>query len=190
MKKTDKQKGAALLVALIMLVLITLTVITSMNLGKTSLQTVGNMQTREQTIGAAENVLQNVISNDRFINTPSTVFTSACTNSDYNTQCIDVNGDGTADVTVTLTPTPTCVEARVMKNEELDVSDPQQANCASSPPQEAFGTGSPTDYSQCANSLWQISAVATDAVTQSNATVTQGVQAIVRTSAVDTSCPN
>lgn len=188
MKKPNRQSGTTLLVAMIMLVLITLLVINSVNLGSGSVQTVSNMQFRNQATAAAEEALQDVISNKRFFETPSTVFTTAC-NGSYNAKCIDSNSDGVTDVTVTLTPDPTCVQARVMTNAELDMTSEDDVNCATPPAQEAFGMGAPTNNSECARSMWEIRAQASDAVTQANVVATQGVSVTVPKNSVDTSCP-
>ncbi|MEK7736556.1 MAG: hypothetical protein AAB319_02190, partial [Pseudomonadota bacterium] len=44
-----RQRGATLVIGLIMLVLLTLMAVSSFNLGKSNLQIVGNMQFRNQT---------------------------------------------------------------------------------------------------------------------------------------------
>ncbi|HEY0845916.1 MAG TPA: hypothetical protein VGE12_11150 [Noviherbaspirillum sp.] len=188
MKTPHRQSGATLLVAMIMLVLITLLVINTANLGSSSMQTVSNMQYRTQATAAAEEALQDVISNKRFFETPATVFTTPC-NGSYNAKCVDTNGDNVADVTVTLTPNPTCVQAKVLTNAELQMSDPEEAGCATPPAQEAFGMAAPTNNSECARSIWEIRAEASDLVTQTTVAVTQGISVSVAKNAVDTACP-
>lgn len=188
MKTPPKQSGATLLVAMIMLILITLVVINTVNLGTSSIQTVSNMQHRNQATSAAEEALQEVISNKRFFESPTTVFTTPC-NGSYNAKCVDTNGDNVADVTVTLTPNPTCVQAKVLTNAELQMSDPEEAGCATPPAQEAFGMAAPTNNSECARSIWEIRAEARDAVTETAVVVTQGISVSVQKNAIDTSCP-
>ena len=188
MKLPHRQTGATLLVAMIMLMVITLLVINTVNLSGSSIQTVSNMQFRNQATAAAEEALQQVISNKRFFETPSTVFTTAC-NGSYNAKCIDSNGDGVTDVAVTLTPDPTCVKAQVIPNGKLKMHIQDEADCATQADQRGFGQGGATDPSECADSTWEIRAQATDAVTQANATVTQGVAVTVPTNSVETSCP-
>lgn len=188
MKSPNRQTGATLLVAMIMLVLITLVVINTVNLGSGSIQTVSNMQFRNQATAAAEEALQEAISSTRFFNTPSTVYTTPCDGS-YNAKCFDTNSDGVNDITVTLTRDPTCVQARVINNSELDMTIQDMANCAVQADQRDFGLGASTDRSLCAQSIWELQAAASDLVTQANAVVTQGVSVTVKTDAVDTSCP-
>src|ERR1700694_1173390 len=98
-----RQRGVTLIVALIMLMLITLMVVTGLNLGKGSMQMVGNMQQRNQVKAAIDETLEEVISTVQFSNTPPNVFLMPC-NKVANTKCVDIDGDGTADVTVSLTP--------------------------------------------------------------------------------------
>lgn len=187
MKTPNRQQGATLLVAMIMLVLITLVVINTANLGSGSIQTVANMQYRNQVTAAAEAAVQEAISDKRFTETPETVFTTPCGDS-YNSKCVDTNGDNQTDITVTLTPKPKCVQARVLTNADLQMTDIEESKCATPPAQETFGMAAPTNNSECARSLWEIRAVASDPVTQASATVTQGVAALVKKNDVDTSC--
>lgn len=188
MKTPIRQSGATLLVAMIMLILITMLVINTVNLGSSSLQTVSNMQHRNQAISAAEETLQSAISDKRFFESPQTVFTAPC-NGSYNTKCVDTNGDGTTDITVALSPAPTCVQAKVLTNAELQMSDPEEAGCATPPAQETFGMAAPTNNSECAKSIWEIRALASDEVTQTTVAVTQGISVSVPKNAIDTSCP-
>ena len=188
MKTPNRQQGATLLVAMIMLVLITLVVINTVNLGSGSVQTVSNMQSRNQAAAAAEETLQSAISSKRFFETPSTVFATPC-NGSYNAKCIDTNGDSVPDITVTLTPNPTCVQAKVIPNGELIMTDEDERNCATPPPQESFGMGGLPDNSECARSMWEIQAQANDLITQASVKVTQGVAVLVKKNDVDTSCP-
>jgi Tfp pilus assembly protein PilX len=188
MKTPNRQQGTTLLVAMIMLVLITLIVINTVNLGGGSVQTVSNMQFRNQATAAAEETLQEVISSRRFFETPSTVFATPC-NGSYNAKCVDTNGDGQTDITVTLTRNPTCVQARILTNADLNMAIQDQADCATQASQEGFGQGSATDNSECAQSIWEIRARANDVITQASSTVTQGVAVTVPTNAVETSCP-
>ena len=58
------QRGAALAVSLIMLVLITLMVIAALNLGTSNFRAVSNTQFREQAIAAANVAIQDRISSE------------------------------------------------------------------------------------------------------------------------------
>lgn len=183
-----RQQGIALLIAMIMLVLMTLLVVTSLNLGKSSLQTVGNMQQRNQTVAAAQEVVEEVISSKKFIDSPNAVFATPC-NGVANTKCVDLNGDGIADVTVTLTPSPTCVQATTIKLSELDFNNADDRDCSVGPTGPSGIAGNETGSSFCANSTWEVTAQATDAVTQATAVVVQGTSQRIKTTSVTTSCP-
>lgn len=91
------QHGSTLLISLIMLVLLTLVAISAMNASSNSIQIVGNAQFREEANAAAQQAIENVISNSDF----QTVAPAA--------QNIDINGDGNDDYTVTFSPAPSCV---------------------------------------------------------------------------------
>jgi Tfp pilus assembly protein PilX len=182
-----RQRGITLLVALIMLVLMTLFAITTFNLGKSSLQIVGNMQQRNQAAGAAQSTLEEVVSTTQFFQNPTMVFVKPCAGA--NTRCVDINGDGKPDLIVSLTPTPFCLTAKTIKNAALNLSNPEDAGCSIGTSQSFGIVGSATGDSMCAESLWEINAVAVDAVTQARASVTHGVTVRVSTDSIGTSCP-
>src|SRR5665647_3788905 len=88
------QRGSTLLVALIMLVLLTLVAVSAINTASSSIQIVGNAQYREEATAAAQQAIENVISNANF-QTVAPV-----------PQNIDVNNDGVADYTCLLYTSP------------------------------------------------------------------------------------
>lgn len=65
------QRGATLIVGLILLVLITLVVSSGFMLSTTNLKAVGNMQYREEAIAAANAAIEEVISSDAIFFAPS-----------------------------------------------------------------------------------------------------------------------
>jgi hypothetical protein len=106
-----------------------------------------------------------------------------------NRRCIDINGDGTNDITVQLTPAPTCVKAQTIKNSALDLAVEEDAACSVGE-QQAFGiAGATTGNSICANSVWEVRAVATDNVTEASVVVTQGIAVRVPKDKILTNCP-
>ena len=186
MKMLHRQQGATLVVALIMLVLLTLLALTSFNVSKSSLQVVSNMQQRDEAVAAAREVIEETISSTRFFNTPGDVLANPC--GGPNQRCIDTNGDGRTDVTVTLTPPPSCVKAQSIKNSDLDVANEDDAGCTIGAQQNYGTAGAVTGNSECANSIWEVTAVATDATTQATVNVTQGIAVRVAKDDVATSC--
>ncbi|HEU4851348.1 MAG TPA: hypothetical protein VFT37_04250 [Telluria sp.] len=186
--RRGRERGVTLIVALIMLVLITLLALTSFNIGKSNLQVVTNMQSKAEGEAAARQVIEETISSTRFFNTPANALGEPC-GENANTRCMDVNGDGTSDVKVALTPAPACIRARNVMNSQLNVSDPQDVGCALGASQSFGVAGSVTGESLCSDSLWEINAVATDEVTEAEVTVTQGIAVRVARDDIETSCP-
>ena len=66
-----RQRGATLIVGLIMLVLITLVVSSAFMLSTTNLKAVGNMQYRDEAIAAANAAIEQVISSDAIFFAPA-----------------------------------------------------------------------------------------------------------------------
>lgn len=188
--RAHPQQGMALVVALIMLVLMTVMAIASFNVGKVSMEIIGNMQQRSEVINAANATIQEAISTARLVNTPNTVFLTPCSGS--NTKCFDTNGDGTNDITVALTPAPSCIQAQAIPNASLSplTVGGSAEECTVQVDQSQFGiAGGTTGNSLCAQSLWEVTAVATDAVTSARVTVVEGVAVLVGTNNVATFCP-
>lgn len=182
-----REAGITLVMALIMLVLLTLLALTSFNLGNSNLQIVGNMQQREQTIAAANEVLEETISNTKFFQTPQAAVPDPC--GGPNQRCIDTNGDGKEDVHVVLTPAPTCAKAKIIKTSELDVHSVEDQHCSGDNGQNFGVVGAATGDSECANTVWDLNAVATDVATGATVKVTQGVAVRVAKDDVATNCP-
>lgn len=95
---TGSQRGATLIVGLIMLVLITLLVTSAFTISTSGLKSMGNMQVRDEAIAAGNKAIEQVLSSP---------FTNAPTGEVIN---VDLNNDGTTDYVVTFN-TPTCVNA-------------------------------------------------------------------------------
>lgn len=96
----SKQRGATLIVGLIMLVLITLIVVNAYTMSSSNLKSVGNMQVREEAIAAANEVIELKVSS-AFTNAPAAAAESLN---------VDINKDGTTDYVVAFS-VPTCVRA-------------------------------------------------------------------------------
>lgn len=183
-----RQRGITLFMALIMLVLITMMALATFNLGKSSMQIVGNFQSRTQAIAAAQEAIEEALSTTRLLLNPAAIFLTPC--SGANTRCVDINGDGVNDITVALTPQPTCVKAIPVKNADLNLANAEDLACSSGVQQGTFGIqGVPTGDSMCSASIWEIRAVATDNVTRSNVAVTEGAAVRVPSNSVATYCP-
>jgi Tfp pilus assembly protein PilX len=97
------QHGATLVVALIMLTLITLLVLNAFTLSSSNLKAVGNMQARDESIAAANQAIELVV---------SSAFTDAPVAQEVN---VDINKDGTTDYTVAIA-VPLCIKAIEVPN--------------------------------------------------------------------------
>jgi len=91
------ERGATLVVALIMLLLITLLVSGAFSLSMTNLKAVGNVQMREEALAAANKVVEDVISTS-FVGAGSQSFS------------VDIDGDSNDDYLVQV-PQPVCIKA-------------------------------------------------------------------------------
>lgn len=94
------QRGATLVVGLIMLLLLTLMVSSAFTLSGSNLKAVGNMQAREEAAAAANSALEQVLGS------PFTTAPSA------ETILVDINNDGSPNYTAMIA-TPVCVRATV-----------------------------------------------------------------------------
>jgi len=92
------QRGATLIVGLIMLVLITLLVTSAFTVSTSGLKSMGNMQVRDEAIAAGNKAIEQVLSSP---------FTNAPTGEAIN---VDLDNDGRTDYVVTFN-TPTCVSS-------------------------------------------------------------------------------
>jgi hypothetical protein len=92
------QRGATLVVGLIMLVPITLLVTSAFTLSASNLKSVGNMQTRDEAIAAGNKAIEQVLSSP-FTNSPAA-----------ETIEVDIDNDSTTDYLVEFAE-PTCIGA-------------------------------------------------------------------------------
>ncbi|MBA3773871.1 MAG: hypothetical protein H0X13_15675 [Ramlibacter sp.] len=102
-RRANLQRGATLVVALIVLTLITLLVVNAFTLSSSNLKAVGNMQSRDEAIAAANQAIELVVSSS---------FTDAPVAQDLN---VDINKDGINDYTVVVA-LPRCIKATEVAN--------------------------------------------------------------------------
>lgn len=181
----SRQGGMTLLVGLILLVLLMLMAATAFNLSRTNTAVTANMQSRMQAGSAATAAIEQTISTAQFTQTPDNAIAGDTCGT--NKICFDVNGDSTSDISVELTPPPCIKKAQPIKNASLDLTDPLDAPCAIGASQTFGVTGSATGNSLCSQSVWEVTAEATDSVTSTKAVVVTGVG--VRTLADDAADP-
>ena len=156
------QRGAALVVGLIMLVLITIMLITALNLGTSNFRSVSNMQFREEAIAAANRAIELVISSN---------FATSPTAQEIN---VDIDQDDTVDYVVQVDE-PQCVQATIA--EEF------------APSSERYG---PTlSAASTWNTIWDIRATVdpTQNAGGTSVTVRAGVRALLTQAQRDAECP-
>ena len=154
------QRGAVLIIGLIMIVLITLIVVSAFTLSSTNLKSVGNMQVRDEATAAANLAMEQVIGSD---------FTAAL---GPNTLGVDINKDGVDDYSVVVA-TPTCIQAT-------------QASSASPSDVEL---GAAMSAGSTWNTDWDLDAQVTDAASGAKVHVRQGVRVLLTQAQKDASCP-
>ncbi len=185
------QRGVALIVGMIMLVVITLAVIASFTIGRNNLEIVGNMQHRNEATASAQRAVEEAVGSALLTTTPGNIFQPPCAAA--NTKCYNVNKNSTntpADqIVVTLTPTPTCVKAEVIKSANLVLSSGSDQVCVIQVAQQTGIENVVGGDSLCANSTWEVRAEAADAATKAKSVITQGVATRVRAVDIAASCP-
>lgn len=133
----SSQRGATLIVGLIMLVLITLLVTSAFTLSTSGLKSVGNMQARDEAIAAGNKAIEQVLSSP---------FTTAPAGETIN---VDLNNDGTTDYVIVLN-TPTCVSVS------------QIAGTSVPPSSLSLGSAFPSSTSSQYESVWDLDANVSD----------------------------
>lgn len=177
------QRGAALIVSLIMLLLITILAVTAFRLGKSNLQIIGNVQQRDQAIDAAQFAIDQTISSVQFTLTPANAVPNPC-NGTPNQVCAAATGGPGTDIDVRVNPS--CDSIQPIPVTALNFADPDDAGCLVGASQDFGVAGASSNDSMCSDSVWNIDATATDNVTGATATVDEG--AGVRVSST-TTCP-
>jgi hypothetical protein len=128
-----RQRGAALVVGLILLTLITVMVVSAFNLSSTNAQSVGNMQLRDEAIAAANRAIELVM---------SSAFTAAPA---AQTVDVDIDNDGIMDFHVDFAK-PACVSAERIAGTNV-------------PPSSVFlGTSFASSTSDAYRTLWDLQA--------------------------------
>ncbi len=145
------QRGATLIIGLIMLVLITLIVVNAFTLSSTNLKSVGNMQVREEAIAAANLAIEHVIFGSSFTEVPVAQSIN-----------VDINKDGINDYVVAIAA-PTCVRALVAANAVQSDTE----------------LGAVMSAAVAWNTEWDINATVTDAASGASVRVRQGVRVLL-----------
>ena len=166
----SKQSGATLIISLIMLILIMLAVATGFTISNTNLRSVGNMQSRDEAIAAANMAIEQVISTN-FVNAPQA-----------SSANIDLNNDGSTDYIVSMDE-PYC--ARAVSTKLDDPPGKEKSRC-SIPIEDEMGMvdceiagGSASPGSDYWNTDWIISATARNEISGTSTSVEVGVRILL-----------
>jgi hypothetical protein len=161
----SSQRGATLVVGLIMLVLITLLVTSAFTLSTSGLKSVGNMQARDEAIAAGNKAIEQVVSSP-FTNSPA-----------GETINVDLNNDGRTDYVVVLN-TPTCVSVAEIPGTTV------------APSSISLGSAFSTSTSNLYETIWDLDANVTDPNGSGAAVrVHQGVRVLLTQTQVNAVCP-
>lgn len=185
------QQGITLIAAVLMLLIFALVTVAAFRNTLSSAQSIGNMQFRNESVAAANDAIDEILSSTAFADNPDT----ATSQMNTTPHTVDINGDGVADIQVTF-PTvtvagasrtgPVCLRQRPVQNSTLDPNNPQDAGCFGSVDPNntglaVSGSGGSTSpvtvsSSDCADTDWSITVQADDKATNTSVQVTQGVQ--------------
>lgn len=172
------QRGATLVIGMIMLILATLFVLAAINMSSTNMLVIGNQQARSEAIEAAQQVVEQVSSKDFTTDPTGAVAFSPAT--------VDVAGGGRTGYSVAVPP-PTCLNSVPIKLTDLDPRNANDVPCFGSASSAAPGvpTGQGTGNSYCSATNWDISATATDPANSTGTQVTlhQGISKRIATGA-------
>ena len=146
---TVKQRGAiTIFISMIMLLLITLLIVNMFTLSTTNLRAVGNVQTRAEGQAAAEKIIEEINLEDAALAAFQT----------SRTETVDINQDGVAEFSVDVPP-PVCVRATAANT-----------TTSSSVTLPGFSAGGAW------NTIWEITAVATEITTGTRVSVVHAVR--------------
>jgi Tfp pilus assembly protein PilX len=150
----SEQRGAVLIVALMMLLLMTVLVASTFTMSSTNLKSVTNTQLRNEAIAAANAAIEQVMSSS---------FTNSPTPESIN---IDINNDGATDYTVQFAA-PVCISASTISTTALPPSSLTLPASFTSANSSYFET------------VWDLDATVTDAASGASARVHQGVRVLL-----------
>jgi len=159
-RRRSPQRGATLIIGLIMIVVISLIVINAFTLSSSNFKSVANMQIRDEATAAANQAVEQVISSD-FTSTPVAQIIT-----------VDVNKDDTPDYSVVVA-IPTCIRAT-----QATTAAPSDVELGA-----AMSAGSTW------NTDWDLDATVTDAATGAQVRVRQGVRVLLSQAQKASSCP-
>jgi len=158
------QRGATLIVGLIMLVLITLMVTAAFMISTGNLKAVGNMQFRNEAIAAADAATEEVVN--------SLLIGGSTVAPPEQKIWVDINNDGKNDYLVDISP-PTCIRASV----------------AAPGFSSSLSLGQVMTTQAFWNTIWDIQADVNDAQTNAAVRIRKGVRVLLTATQKNAVCP-
>jgi Tfp pilus assembly protein PilX len=188
MRALRRQRGATLVVALVMLTLLALFAFTAHRTSLTDLKTAGNSQARMEALNAAQEAIELTISTPQFVTSPADAISTPC--GGPNALCTDFNNDGVAEYQARLEPQPSCIAMKVIPSVELDLTNSEDLGCSVGQGQQfgIAGVDTAASESLCANTTWNLTAKATATASGATVSVSQGVGIRVGTSDMASAC--
>lgn len=170
----QQQSGITLFVGMIMLVLITLMVTSAFMLSNTNLKVVGNMQAKEESIAAANQAIEQILTSP-FTNQPKAEVIN-----------VDINSDGNRDYVVNIA-IPTCIKAAletkgVETSTQIGRAAASQADIrtkANLDPGATIGGGKDWSTATMWNTVWEIEATVNNLTTGAKTVVSSGVRVLL-----------
>ena len=165
--KNQKQKGAVLMVSMIMLVVLTLLVVFAIRSGNTNLRIAGNMQSQAEAGAAAQQVIEQVIEQIKVTDNIGLI----------PAQTVPVSM-GAVTYTVQAAAMNKCLVEVPVLNTALNPANANDVPCFESADEDkaikADGTLT-TKPSACKTQQWDIQAGVTDGASGANVTQVQGI---------------
>jgi Tfp pilus assembly protein PilX len=163
-KLRRSERGSALIVSLIMLLLITAMLASSFSLSSTNFKSITNTQIRNEAIAAANAAIEQVISSP---------FTNAPAAESVN---VDINNDGVVDYTVNFAA-PQCLSASSVSPTSLPVSS------------LSLGSGFASAVATYYETVWDLDATVIDNASGASVRVHQGVRMLLTQAQYTVACP-
>jgi len=159
MTTRQRQRGVAMVIGMIMLVLITLLVVSAINSSSVNLRIAGNMQAEDGARAVAQQAVDQVMgASANFYPTPTGInYNSATKTAQSTTPNYDINNDGVNEYTVWVAA-PVCkVAAKEVPGRTADCINGARAGL------------------YCWDTVWEVVGTATDSVTGVKQVITQGI---------------
>ena len=183
--RRERQHGATLIIAMIILSGLSLMAVWAFNSGTMNMRVVGHSQLRQEVFAAGQAAIEQTISSPAFMQQPAEVAARPI--------LVDIDGSGSVNHTVHLTPAPSCYRLRNVPTSELDPAQPADLACLRSASLSQISIESPAGVasgdSLCADSEWHVRALVSDAVTGATVALAQGVAARGLVTDANNGCP-